>query len=262
METIEDYIEELKDNPNTVIAIGALLSVIALGIAGDWLLDYMFDGHTLRGAVTIVTIFLAMLLVGMLLKGAQRDIAVTEKEARQEEIEQWKSVARETMVKASTIDSLEAYSQQIEHINGKLAKEVELLRKAERERIAKIEKAGAEIEKGKAEIEKHQAEYRKAVADYEKAKEEIEKGCAQIKKLEAEIEKGKADNQKAKQSFEALLSEHQPIINLGLTYIDYRVNKSLNASNSLPEKERAEAKVAFDYAKGKLDDFMTNYKTN
>ena len=124
------------------------------------------------------------------------------------------------------------------------------------------EKAVAEIEKAMSEFEKVQAEYKKVVADYEKAVTEIEKGCAQIKKLEAEIEKGKADNQKAKQSFEALLSEHQPIINLGLTYIDYRLNKSLSVTNSITEEERAEAKVAFDYAKGKLDDFMTNYKTN
>ena len=112
------------------------------------------------------------------------------------------------------------------------------------------------------EIEKHQAEYQKVVADYEKAVAETEKGKAQIEKLEGETEKGKADNQKLKKSFEATLLDNEPIIKLGYTYIDYRLNKSLSVTNSITEEERAEAKVAFDYAKGKLDDFMTNYKTN
>jgi multidrug resistance efflux pump len=110
-----------------------------------------------------------------------------------------------------------------------------------------------------SEIEKHQAEYQKVVADYEKAVAEIEKGYAQIEKLEAEIEKGKADNQKLKKSFEATLLDNEPILKLGYTYIDYRTNKSLNASNSITEEERRVVKKAFDDAKCSLDEFIANY---
>ena len=262
---MKEYLTDvLEDNEH----IKAVLINIAIAITLGFLVEYVtgLNESPFKGGLIVAFAFMDMfglLLVASSNMKDDRQYNIEELQARAIEAEAQANGATIAKDKANGLAlQLNEMLEAEQGLTESLAKEVELLRKGERERIAKIEKAGAEIEKAMSEIEKHQAEYRKAVADYEKAKEEIEKGCAQIKKLEAEIEKGKADNQKAKQSFEALLSEHQPIINLGLTYIDYRVNKSLNASNSLPEKERAEAKAAFDYAKGKLDDFMTNYKTN
>lgn len=146
-------------------------------------------------------------------------------------------------------------------LTERLSNEVELLRKGERERIAKIEKAGAEIEKAMSLIEKGQADYEKVKADYEKVIADNQKLQADNQKLQAEIEKAKADNQKLRKSFEATLLDNEPIINLGNQYIRYRLNKSKNASSALTEEERAEAKMAFEAAKVALDEFISNYKT-
>ena len=261
---MKEYLTDvLEDNEH----IKAVLINIAIAITLGFLVEYVtgLNESPFKGGLIVAFAFMDMF--GLLLVASSNM-----KDDRQYNIEelQARAIKAEAQANGATIAKDKAnrlalqLNELLEAEQGlmvKLSNEVELLRKAERERIAKIEKAGAEIEKAMREFEKVQAEYKKVVADYEKAKEEIEKGNAEIEKLKAEIEKAKADNQKLKKSFEALLSEHQPIINLGLTYIDYRVNKSLNASNSLPEKERAEAKKAFDDAKASLDEFMTNYKS-
>ena len=260
---MKEYLTDvLEDNEH----IKAVLINIAISITLGFLVEYVtgLNESPFKGGLIVAFAFMDMF--GLLLVASSNM-----KDDRQYNIEELQARAIEAEVQANgaTIakDKANGLALQLNEmleaeqgLTESLAKEVELLRKGERERIAKIEKAGAEIEKAMSEIEKHQTEYQKVVADYEKAGVETEKGKAEIEKLKAEIEKAKADNQKLKKSFEATLLDNEPIIKLGYTYIDYRTNKSLNASNSITEEDRRVAKKAFDDAKASLDEFMNNYK--
>jgi len=260
---MKEYLTDvLEDNEH----IKAVLINIAIAITLGFLVEYVtgLNESPFKGGLIVAFAFMDMF--GLLLVASSNM-----KDDRQYNIEglQARAIEAEAQANGATIakDKANGLALQLNEmleaeqgLTESLAKEVEILRKGERERIAKIEKAGAEIEKAMSEIEKHQTEYQKVVADYEKAGVETEKGKAEIEKLKAEIEKAKADNQKLKKSFEATLLDNEPIIKLGYTYIDYRTNKSLNASNSITEEDRRVAKKAFDDAKASLDEFMNNYK--
>jgi len=260
---MKEYLTDvLEDNEH----IKAVLINIAIAITLGFLVEYVtgLNESPFKGGLIVAFAFMDMfglLLVASSNMKDDRQYNIEELQARAIEAEAQANGATIAKDKANGLAlQLNEMLEAEQGLTESLAKEVELLRKGERERIAKIEKAGAEIEKAMSEIEKHQTEYQKVVADYEKAGVETEKGKAEIEKLKAEIEKAKADNQKLKKSFEATLLDNEPIIKLGYTYIDYRTNKSLNASNSITEEDRRVAKKAFDDAKASLDEFMNNYK--